>query len=194
MYTLCIISVIGLFSSVCGNVVVEKEAGAEKVRMYLLYETLCGGCHHFIIEQLKPVHDELHEIMELDIVPYGHASGSNGNYECQHGPVECQGNMLHACAIKYSANPVEYVNYLACMEEEGMENPLQVGESCANKLNIDWNTINTCYEVEGNDLFEEMGRKNAEYAPERVPVPSVGINGKESSMATIDLKPEICNA
>merc|ERR1712002_234733 len=125
MYTLCIISVIGLFSSVCGNVVVEKEAGADKVSMYLLYEALCGGCHHFIIEQLKPVHDELHEIMELDLVPYGHVTGSSpSDYECQHGPAECEGNKLMACAIKYSANPVEYVNYLACMEEAGMENYL----------------------------------------------------------------------
>merc|ERR1712055_1277782 len=139
----------------CNSAAVEQKA--EKVQAFFLYEVLCGGCHDWILNQLAHSKDIL-PIVDLDMVPYGHASGSNGDYHCGHGPVECEGNKYHACIWKYVTDRAQAVDYLACTEGD-MENYMEIAESCATKLGIDWSMMHTCYTDEGNDLFEEQGRK-----------------------------------
>ena len=36
-------------------------------------------------------------------------------FKCQHGPAECQGNMVHACAIKHVAQASLLTEYIKCM-------------------------------------------------------------------------------
>ena len=35
--------------------------------------------------------------------------------KCQHGPQECMGNAIMACAIKKNPNPKEHVPFIICM-------------------------------------------------------------------------------
>ena len=36
-------------------------------------------------------------------------------FDCQHGPRECQGNMMHACGIEYSTNTTQAIQYAVCL-------------------------------------------------------------------------------
>merc|ERR1712080_809999 len=166
---------------------------AAKVKVFGLYETMCPDCIRWVAPQAKPVMDELHEIMEVDFVPYGKASGSNGNYHCQHGKVECEGNKVHACARKYVTDNHKLADYMYCMIRDNTDY-LGVAKSCASDLGIDYDTIKTCYETEGNDLFEEMGRLTKQYTSHLSYVPTVGINGKVDSYAENQLKDAVCDA
>merc|ERR1712080_43365 len=166
---------------------------AAKVKVFGLYETMCPDCIRWVAHQAKPVMDALHEIMEVDFVPYGKASGSNGNYHCQHGKTECEGNKVHACARKYVEDNHLLAQYLGCMIKDN-EDYLGVGERCASSLGIEWSAIKTCYEDEGNALFEEMGRLTKQYESNLNYVPTVGLNGKVNSYAENNLKEAVCNA
>lgn len=42
-------------------------------------------------------------------------NGVNVTFECRHGPAECYGNKLHACAIYYLPEKSFYVPYNACL-------------------------------------------------------------------------------
>lgn len=39
-------------------------------------------------------------------------------FNCQHGPEECYGNALHACAIDILKKPADYVNFNACLMKD----------------------------------------------------------------------------
>lgn len=40
-------------------------------------------------------------------------------FNCQHGPDECYGNALHACAIDILKSPIDYVNFNSCLMKGG---------------------------------------------------------------------------
>lgn len=40
-------------------------------------------------------------------------------FKCQHGPKECYGNGLHACAIHHMPKMSEYVPFNACLIQGG---------------------------------------------------------------------------
>lgn len=66
--------------------------------------------------------------MNPTIVSQFSANADGGwDFVCQHGPKECQGNMLHACVIKYSADDIDQtVNFVSCL----MSNPKGGDEVC----------------------------------------------------------------
>ena len=50
------------------------------------------------------------EIFTLDYVPWGNAKlESDGQFDCQHGEMECTMNTYDACVLKY------YPSKLACV-------------------------------------------------------------------------------
>merc|ERR1712166_843057 len=66
------------------------------------------------------------------------SAGSDGewNYTCQHGPAECQWNLLEACAIDYNQNGVRNkwlsFHFIACIERsDSSSNYEQVATECA---------------------------------------------------------------
>ena len=48
---------------------------------------------------------------KVSLVPYGNASESKGstgyNFNCQHGAVECQYNLIESCALNIVANKLQ---------------------------------------------------------------------------------------
>jgi len=42
-------------------------------------------------------------------------SGRGFKFHCQNGPLECLGNLVHSCAIKYINSPKIIMEYIRCM-------------------------------------------------------------------------------
>lgn len=59
------------------------------------------------------------------------------SFTCQHGPVECQGNIIHSCAVSLVADKSLLVKYVGCMIANNI-NPEEIGASVSMKqcLNV----------------------------------------------------------
>src|SRR5258707_80966 len=97
----------------------DFAALAPRVKFDIYYEYLCPGCSMFTKSQLAPAIKSIGEILDITLIPYGgaetkkHANGSY-TFECQHGPIECLGNKLHACAIKKLSIGNDLASFLNC--------------------------------------------------------------------------------
>ena len=85
----------------CKSFVWKPEAANDKVNFSLYYETLCPYCRQFITNQLSRAYDNILDIINITIIPYGNAheifdtTSQTYKFTCQHGPDECVGNLIH---------------------------------------------------------------------------------------------------
>ena len=65
----------------------------------------------------------IQDIMNLTLVPYGNAqeskSGGSWQYQCQHGPSECAGNIVETCTIYNLQDPKKWESMIYCAETSG---------------------------------------------------------------------------
>ena len=54
-------------------------------------------------------------------------------FDCQHGPVECEGNIYHACAEAHILSRARAVEMAACMINDNMD-PEAAARTCAQRL------------------------------------------------------------
>lgn len=98
-------------------------------------------------------------------------------FKCQHGPIECAANIIHACSIDILKNSSIKLEYLSCMIKNNMI-PKKIMETCAKKMNIDYNPILKCYnEEKGKKLLAEYGKLTNVLIPRISFIPTVIING-----------------
>lgn len=76
-----------------------------RVNVDVYYESLCPDSRKFFTQQLYPsLQGNLSNYVNLTLVPFGKATMEfkTNQYEftCHHGPAECQGNKIQACALK----------------------------------------------------------------------------------------------
>jgi len=154
---------------------------SDTVRLALYFESLCPGCHNFIIEQLTPTFKLLSDIFTIDLVPFGNAEYSpaaNGtwNFTCQHGEEECEGNKLMACAIVLYPDNHLQVPFVDCLEQTGA--PQTAGKKCSKKVGLDWQKLSSCYNsTEGDNYLHGMGVKTKALNPPHTYVPWITVNG-----------------
>ncbi|XP_066262572.1 gamma-interferon-inducible lysosomal thiol reductase-like [Euwallacea similis] len=145
------------------------------VQVQVYYETLCPYSIAFIIKQLYPVYQDLHEDINLELVPWGHASEeilANGtkNFTCQHGPDECYGNKIHSCALNLTDVETSTA-FIACSEGGNSPTDDSTFEQCADTVGISWADIEECISTgKGNELLSENGKKTAVVNPAGVPM------------------------
>ncbi len=114
---------------------------------------MCPDSKYFIKHQLIPTIEKIPEIIDFRLIPYGKAkviqaaiSQINHFYyfrfklfqtienttgiffTCQHRELECQGNKIHACGIKYITNRSKQLNFASCLINN-IRNPQSVAES-----------------------------------------------------------------
>lgn len=152
----------------------------DKVTVSVYYETHCPDSKAFLLDQLIPTYRELTEITNVQLFPYGKASYErldNGTYQfyCQHGPRECRGNTVQACAL--DMYPIDKViPFVECMEKSGL--PDTVVDSCAQSSDLDASKVNQCADgAKGNNLLLQMGQATKAANPHLRFVPSIHING-----------------
>ncbi|XP_049532365.1 GILT-like protein 3 [Anopheles darlingi] len=76
-----------------------------KLPITIYYETLCSDSMVFITHQLYPSWLRREKEMKLRLVPFGKSWIDERNndtpvYHCQHGPRECELNILHGCIFE----------------------------------------------------------------------------------------------
>lgn len=163
---------------------------ASPVTVTLYFEFLCPGCKQFIQYQVFPAYTALASsgILDMKFVPYGNAReipyGSSYYYNCQHGPQECLGNEVEACAMQLYQSQTQYVPFIHCIEYYGM----QYGQYCASTNKMDWTKIDACARgAEGLALMHEMAVATAALNPPHQYVPWVTVNGAHTDAMQTDI-------
>ncbi|CAL0301647.1 unnamed protein product [Lupinus luteus] len=139
---LCFLSFFAFFSS----------SQSQKVSLELYYESLCPYSANFIVNYLPKIFsNDLLPIIDLTLVPWGNAKlNGNNNFTCQHGPYECLLNTVEACAINIWPELVSKLNFpfIYCIETLVYEHKQKEWESCFDKLGLDPEPIDQCYNGE----------------------------------------------
>jgi len=152
------------------------------INVGLYYESLCGGCRDMIRDQIYPTYQILKStgILNIDLYPYGnaheHQEGQTWVFDCQHGEVECQVNIVETCALHLLSPPYR-MPFIHCIETSGIPS-VEGGKQCAIKLGLEWDPIFTCFNgSQGNFLEHQMAEKTDALKPRHHYVPWVTVNG-----------------
>ncbi|NXN11027.1 GILT reductase, partial [Indicator maculatus] len=102
----------------CANLL---RPAASPVELTLFYESLCPACRSFLVQQLFTTWLLLPaEALSITLVPYGNAEERNVSgkwqFQCQHGPEECLGNMIETCLMHEAKNFSSYFPVIFCLE------------------------------------------------------------------------------
>eukprot|EP00300_Choanocystis_sp_HF-7_P033098 c4538_g1_i2.p1 GENE.c4538_g1_i2~~c4538_g1_i2.p1 ORF type:complete len:268 (+),score=55.85 c4538_g1_i2:29-805(+) len=114
-----------------------------------------------------------------------------GTILCQHGPTECEGNTILACAV--AANPPQiYVPFTHCFEGQHNADKSK-GEACAREAGVDWNVITACVASgRGDELILQNAHRTISLGSAKAGVPWVVVNGVPLENVD-DLLPTICS-
>jgi len=169
----------------------------KKVNVTVFYEVLCPDSRAFVLRQLSPTWEKVPDIMDIHYRPFGKAhfrkEGDDYDFSCQHGPVECLGNTVHNCAVKYVQQPLPYIK---CMMDNNYD-PMAIGKQCADMLDINWEVIERCANSkEGKELLARAGSESLGVKPHLSFIPTVALNGdfSEQNLRLKNLLSTVCNA
>lgn len=172
-------------------VVATLANAAVKVPVTVYYESLCPDSAKLITEQITPaVKGELKDYVDIKWVPFGKSTfmtqGSETNFECHHGPNECYGNKVHACALEHiQANSYQteftreslILNFISCMMRAGknFDDNVYPGARCARESTVNsWEIISNCANsTEGSTLLKKYGEMTNQFENPLTSVPVV---------------------
>ncbi|XP_049961995.1 gamma-interferon-inducible-lysosomal thiol reductase-like [Schistocerca serialis cubense] len=108
-----------------------------------------------------------------------HENEGDVEFLCPHGPPECKGMLVHACAI--NTVPQDLVlQYVFCMIMDNW-NGLVIGEKCAKKLEIDWHSVLGCVNSNKSTMYLLHYKElTMSLNPPLTQVPRVVINGNNA--------------
>nr|CAH0100690.1 unnamed protein product [Daphnia galeata] len=174
MRSLLLICVFALICAVRGA---PQTRAGDLMPLDVYYESLCPDSRNFLVNQLNPSWATLSTFTDLRLIPFGKATfqpitEGGWSFECQHGPDECTGNILHACGIKYSSTITQALNFTTCL----MDLPTD-GELCAELAGLDYAPIDICQmSIEGQDLVHDHGVETLNLEPTLFFVPWIIYN------------------
>ncbi|EFN84485.1 GILT-like protein C02D5.2 [Harpegnathos saltator] len=108
-------------------------------------------------------------------------------YECQHGPIECQANIIHACTIDAIREPSKRLDFLACMIENNI-NPVEIMNTCAARLNasVEAESIRKCSDTStGKELLAKYGQMTKSLVPAVSFIPTITLDGSSDNQVKI---------
>ncbi|XP_060647231.1 GILT-like protein 1 [Drosophila sulfurigaster albostrigata] len=172
---------------------VATVCSAAKVPVAVYYESLCPDSAKFITEQLYPaLKSELRDVVEITFVPFGKSTystlGSDVTFTCHHGPNECYGNKVHACAIDKiqsdsyrldSTRESLTLDFINCLMKAGKNFPDNVypGQRCASESQVNWENIKVCANsTEGSALLRQAGDVTLKLKEPLTSVPTILFN------------------
>uniref|UniRef100_A0A8C5LUW3 Gamma-interferon-inducible lysosomal thiol reductase n=1 Tax=Leptobrachium leishanense TaxID=445787 RepID=A0A8C5LUW3_9ANUR len=165
--------------------VTNTKSSSSTVQLELYYESLCGGCRDFLTGQLFPTWVMLNEILNVTLVPYGNAMEKNDSgkfeYQCQHGPEECLGNMMETCVTYYLKDITAYFPVVFCME--GAVNVTMALDACLTiyEPSLSSKKVMECVNGDlGKKLMHQNALKTDSLKPQHEFVPWIVFNGKHT--------------
>ncbi|GAB6022281.1 Lysosomal thiol [Chamberlinius hualienensis] len=173
----------------------------DPVKVAVYYESKCPDSMAFISEQLWPTYQQISQIFTVTWVPFGFAeffaNGTSWDFSCQHGPEECDGNIIHSCALKYYPSNSDNVPFISCAMSQS--DPPAASQQCAVQYGLDWNTINACAtSEEGTQLLHDNGVTTNSANPPVTWVPWIVINDVYSEanevLATTNFIKLVCDS
>ncbi|XP_033227475.1 GILT-like protein 1 isoform X2 [Belonocnema kinseyi] len=170
----------------------------QKVHVTVFYEALCPDSRSFFVKQLLPTFEQISENMEIESIPYGNAKTTKTDdsykFDCQHGPTECEANMIHACAIEAIKDPKQQLEYLTCMIKRNHE-PQEIMKSCAKDMSIKYQPILECFNGKhGKELLAKYGEITEKNKSEITFIPTISLDQSFSNQPAIlkNLLKQVC--
>ncbi|XP_030074863.1 gamma-interferon-inducible lysosomal thiol reductase isoform X1 [Microcaecilia unicolor] len=163
----------------------QSITAGQPVDLWLFYESLCGACRGFLVNELFPVWILLTDILNVTLVPYGNAAERNDSgkweFRCQHGPDECLVNMIETCVMHYLGNIKDSFPVIFCIESSNFV--INATEAClqiyAPDLAIE--KVMSCVKGDlGNQLMHQNALLTETLNPPHQYVPWIVINGKHT--------------
>ena len=165
-----------------------------KLQIELYYESQCPGCRETITSSFKEAfHAEgFGKMATVSWFPFGNAKETNTEspyeFQCQHGPSECNYNLIEACILKKISCPMQQFELINCIESNDEDrNPkpdryAQVLIGCSMLAGVEKSVIESIHECaegpEGNALMHDLAAKTAALDPPHKYVPWIVVNGK----------------
>ncbi|XP_076235464.1 gamma-interferon-inducible lysosomal thiol reductase [Calliopsis andreniformis] len=176
----------------------KDDQAKQKVHIAIYYEALCPDSRNFFVKQLLPTYHRITDNVQVELIPYGKATTvkTDDGYEfmCQHGPIECKANIIHACSINILKNSSILLEYVSCMIKNNIE-AVEIMEICAKKMNIDYDPILKCStERKGEELLAKYGELTNALIPRVSFIPTVVLDGNSGNQARVlkNLLQEVC--
>ncbi|XP_068628363.1 GILT-like protein 1 [Battus philenor] len=172
---------------------------SKKLPVTVYYESKCPDSKKFILEQLQPAIELLHNYVKLRLIPFGKSRSINygdEGFECQHGPRECLGNLVQDCALKYMReyNDVQRVTYVVC--EMASESGAHGSLACVKHAGLPIGDVEGCV-LAGEGVALQL---DSEYHTNLLKpkfIPTITINGVFNQdiqdSALVDLKGTLCS-
>ncbi|KAL7634274.1 UNVERIFIED_CONTAM: hypothetical protein RMT77_015604 [Armadillidium vulgare] len=162
------------------------------IRVTVFYEALCPDSRDFVVRQLLPAYRIMGDVITVELVPYGKAQSSispNGRktFTCQHGPRECQANIMHACVSKHVKDEQTRLNIIECMIKINYnEDPIEAGRKCLNKFEENFKNVEKCATAEeGEELHYHLGKMTHDLEPRVTFIPTITINDSQKHQELI---------
>ncbi|XP_046665586.1 GILT-like protein 1 [Homalodisca vitripennis] len=178
----------------------------DNLKISVYYETYCPDSINFVMNQLAPMMGEFNKYPDwliLELIPFGFAKETGHfKWSCQHGPKECAGNKLNACAIdelvtkQYNPLYMRLVNFIYCTMTA--DNQVKAAKQCAAQTGVNYKKLMKCYKgTEGDKLLEMYGNITASLQPPLNWVPTAVFNDKynetENNEAQTNLYGVVCS-
>jgi interferon gamma-inducible protein 30 len=150
-----------------------------KIDIYI--ESLCPYCAKLIVNTYKVfnANQDKNKLANVTFYPYGNANesmdGSKRVFTCQHGPNECYGNTILACAQKQNES-LSFNTFIICFEEQAWTNGKDFDAAAKKCLSEDLSesVLKCANSEEGSNALHEV----AQLTPEHKYVPWIVYNGK----------------
>lgn len=175
-----------------------SKSDVQKVLVSVYYEALCPDSRSFVIKQLVPTFKKIHENLQVELIPYGNAktieTPTGYEFLCQHGPTECEANIIHACVIDLVIDPSIQLDYVTCMIQDNMQ-PEVVMRKCAVKVNLDVTPIEKCWKgTKGKELLAKYGEMTDDLSPKATFIPTITLDKDSNDQAAIlkNLLKQVC--
>merc|ERR1712123_514841 len=181
------------------------------VKITVYYESLCSDSVRFVTEQLNKNWMKFGDELTISYKPFGKANFTENDqswdFTCQHGPNECWGNKVQACALNSVSNAEEIVPLINCL----MLSTISLGpEAALVNCVLGLNVINppritpTPEELlecskgdEGSSLLHDLGVETHALQPPLTFVPWILFNDEfvemDWQLALTDLEKVLCD-
>ncbi|CAG9810709.1 unnamed protein product [Chironomus riparius] len=168
-------SKIFIFFVIC----VVKISSAGKLKVTIYYESECRFSKEFIQSQLKPNYYNFKDYVNFVYVPFGKSSHTDtpdgkANFTCQHGPLECYGNVWELCALDMIGPDQDRQTAFVICDM----NPDRVREQCTIDAGLKVPEVQYCVESRGYTL---------ELLAEQVTAPILAQSGKVPTIVYNDI-------